>query len=190
RAAGARRPVRPALIAVLARVDRAVAAIRIGLVGGDVRGPARARDRGRGLVGVGRGDDLVLWGDVEDIPATVHPREGSVGAAMAIVPGREGVAGGAGDADRAEEELGRLGGGAGEPRVWGGAAAVAGVALVERARFGQARELVGGDGPSVGGRRERDRDGACARQGGRVVGGEDDRANRACPRARSVHAVG
>src|SRR5204863_3867713 len=133
--------------------------------------------------------DLVLRVDVEDVPATVHPREGGVGAAMAIVPGREGVAGGAGDADRAEEEFGRLGGGGGEPRVRGGAAAVAGVALVERTRLGEARELVGGDGPPVGGRRERDRDGVSARQGVHVVGGEDDGANRACPRARGVHAV-
>ena len=34
---------------------------------------------------------------------------------MAVVPGGEGVAGAAGDADRAEEELGRLGGGGVNP---------------------------------------------------------------------------
>jgi len=64
------------------------------------------------------------------------------------------------------------------------------VALVERTRLGEARELVGGDGPPVGGRRERDRDGASARQGVDVVGGEDDGANRARPRALNVSAVG
>src|SRR5439155_490866 len=47
RAARARRPVRRPLIAVLARVDAAVAAVRIRLVGGDVRRPVLARDGGR-----------------------------------------------------------------------------------------------------------------------------------------------
>jgi len=190
RAARARRAVRRPLVAVLARVDDAVAAIRIRLVGGDVRRPVLARDRGPGLVGIGSGDDLVLRVDVEDVPAAVHPREGRVGAAVTVVAGSEGVAGGAGDADGAEEELGRLGGGGGEARVRRGAATVAGTGLVQRPRLGEARELVGGEHSSGSGRRERDRDGVWRGQGADVVGGEDDGANRARPHAGLVHGVG
>src|SRR5207244_8273783 len=126
------------LIAVLARLDEAVAAVRIRLVGGDVRGPVLARDRGPGLVGIGSGDDLVLRVDVEDVPAAVHPREGRVGAAVTVVAGSEGVAGRAGDTDGAEEELGRLGGDGGEARVRRRAASIAGTALVQRACLRQA----------------------------------------------------
>src|SRR5439155_21813207 len=181
RAARARRPVRRPLIAVLARVHGAVAAARIRLVGRNVRRPALARDRRPGFVGVGRGDDLVLRVDVEGVPAAVHPCEGRVAAPMAVVAGREAVGVRAGDADGAEEELGRLRGGGGETGVRRGAATVAGIGLIQRARLGQARELVGGEHSSGGGRRERDRDGVSGGQGVHVVGGEDHGAYRARP---------
>src|SRR5207253_9238647 len=61
RAAGARRPVRRPLIAVLARVDSAIAAIRIRLVRGGVRCPVPNRAQcAPGVVRRAGGYDLVL----------------------------------------------------------------------------------------------------------------------------------
>src|SRR5438874_827221 len=147
RATGACYSVRRPQIAVLARVHDAVAAIRIRRVGGDVRYPIPGRaQRAGGVVGVGGGYDLVLRVEGEGAsPIRAHPREACVGAALAVVAGREDVTFETVGADGADEKLDGLGGGGGGTGVRRGASTVAGTGLVARARLGEARELVSGE---------------------------------------------
>src|SRR5438874_631759 len=147
RAAGACYSVRRPQIAVLARVHEAVAAIRIRRVGGDVRYPIPGRaQRAGGVVGVGGGYDLVLRVEGEGAsPIHAHPREACVGAAVAVVAGREDVTFETVGADGADEKLDRLGRGGGGTGVRRGASTVAGTGLIARARLGEARELVSGE---------------------------------------------